>query len=225
MSQDAGNPAPTTACVPRYRDPISLYALPLLPLLGIFVAVALETEGIVSKSSPNAFSIGVGLLVLIAIALTVWVILSEYNYLTYLRNEVENQWHDIDVQFKRRAALIPEYSKLIERFLDHEHNTLTSMMDARKRSQGAASRGEKLEAEVAVSDALERVLVVVEAYPQIRTQANVSALQAELVNSENQIARFRLAYNSVTRFFNTVVERIPTCLIAARCGVQKAPYA
>ena len=208
---------PTMAWAPSQRDPISLYPLLLIPIVGLVIGAVLENEGIVSKSGPTAWV----LFGLVILAIGVWIVLAEYNFLTYLRNEVEHQWHDIDVQFQRRAALIPEYSQLVERFLAHEHNTLNSMMDARKQSQVAASRDAKVAAEEAVSGALSRLLAVVEAYPQITTQANVSALQAELVNSENQIARFRLAYNSVTKFFNTVVDRIPTCVIA----VRKAAYA
>lgn len=163
----------------------------------------------------------IGVVTVIATPLIIW---SEYNYLSALRNEVDSSWHDIDVFFKRRASLIPELSTIVERFLKHEHGTLDAVMSARRQADTATSRTAKMDAELALSGALGRLLAVVEDYPQITTHATVSALQEQLVDADNWIAQSRLRYNELVKKYNTVVERFPTRFIAGSFGFAKAPY-
>ncbi|MEI2730991.1 MAG: LemA family protein [Dermatophilaceae bacterium] len=151
-----------------------------------------------------------------------------YNGLIKLRNLVQEAWAQIDVELKRRHDLIGNLVETVKGYAAHEKTTLEEVTRARagavSASQGNAGPAEVAKAEAALTQALVRLTMVAEAYPDLRASENFRALQAELTSTEDRIASARRYYNANVRELNTKVETIPTNFVAGPAGVHKAEY-
>lgn len=141
--------------------------------------------------------------------LAVWAV-TVYNRLQRLRNLVANAWGQIDVQLKRRYDLIPNLVEVAKGYLAHEAATLEAVTQARRQAVQAAEQArsddrrsqQALEqAEHGLSASLGRLLVVSEAYPELKADAQMQRLSEEIVNTENRIGFARQAYNDQAREF------------------------
>ncbi|TAH35098.1 MAG: LemA family protein [Planctomycetota bacterium] len=159
-------------------------------------------------------------LAIAAIAVAYFIVL--YNGLIAARNDARNAWAQIDVQLKRRHDLVPNLVAAVKGYMQHERGTLELLVAAR--NQAAEARGPAAQgaAEGALSGVLARFLAVVEAYPDLKANANFRALQEELASTENRIAFARQAYNDEAARYNTRRETFPARLISG--GFQKAEY-
>lgn len=156
-----------------------------------------------------------------AAAVCVWWVLG-YNRLVRLRNMVANAWRQIDVQIKRRHDLIPNLVAAVKGALEFEQDTLTQVTAARGAAMSARGVRDTAAAESALTQALHRLVAVVERYPELRATANVAQLQEELTTTENQISFARQHYNDMAMRFNTRQEVFPDNLIAAAFGFHRA---
>jgi LemA protein len=168
------------------------------------------------------------LLIVIAVAVLlalVWV-MAAYNGLVRLRNQVQNAWSQIDVQLKRRWDLIPNLVETVKGYTTHEAETLEKVTQARNQAQAAAGQGvaTQAEAESGLSAALNRLMVVVEAYPDLKANQNYLALQEELTSTENKISFSRQFYNDSVMKFNTKTQMFPTNLIAGTFNFKQADF-
>ena len=160
-----------------------------------------------------------GLLVLLVLAAGVlfWIV-SAYNGLISLKNQVVNGWKQIDVQLKRRHDLIPNLVDTVKGAMQFERETLDAVISARNQAiaieRGGAGVAATAQAESQLSAALGRLFAVVEAYPQLKATGNVSQLQEELTSTENRIAFARQHYNDVSTQYNTKQQQVPTNLVA-----------
>ncbi|MGE0480381.1 MAG: LemA family protein [Phycisphaerae bacterium] len=172
-------------------------------------------------------SVGVGLIVAAVIGLVFlgWLI-SAYNGLVRAKNEVDNGWAQIDVQLKRRHDLIPNLVETVKGYAAHERGTLDAVMSARAKAVNASSGGVagQMAAEGELSQALGRLMMLVENYPQLKANENFLALQEELTSTENKVGFARQFYNDITMRFNTRTQEFPTNLIAGMFGFNKAPF-
>jgi LemA protein len=169
----------------------------------------------------------VALLVLLGlVVLAVVVAIAIYNGLVTRRNAYKNAFSQIDVQLKRRHDLIPNLVETAKGYLKHERETLEAVVAARSAAQtagraAAANPGEPQAmsalsgAEGALSGVLGRFLAVAEAYPDLKANANMLALQEELSSTENRIAFARQAFNDAVMAFNNARETFPGLLLAA----------
>lgn len=167
------------------------------------------------------------IVLIVAGALVVIVLLwlmGAYNGLVRLRNQVKNAWAQIDVQLKRRWDLIPNLLETVKGYAAHEKETLQNVTEARNIAQGAAGKGvaAQAEAESGLVAALSRLMVVVEAYPDLKANQNFLALQEELVSTENKIGFSRQFYNDVVMRFNTRTEVFPTNVVAGMFNFKQA---
>ena len=148
-----------------------------------------------------------------------------YNRLVTLRNDYKNQFAQIDVQLKRRHDLIPNLVETAKGYMAHERGTLDEVVAARggamaARQQAAAAPIDPAAvqkvaaAESALSQSLGRLFAVAEAYPDLKANQNMLALQAELTATENHISLAREAYNESVRTYNTQREVFPNSLLA-----------
>ncbi|MBI2016289.1 MAG: LemA family protein, partial [Candidatus Rokubacteria bacterium] len=119
----------------------------------------------------------------VAAAALVWL----YNGLVRLRNHVLSAWSQIDVQLKRRHDLIPNLVAAVRGYLQHEQDVLTRVTEARTRAVAASGAAQAGAAEGELGRAVGRLLAVIEAYPDLKANANVLALQEELITTENRI--------------------------------------
>ena len=153
------------------------------------------------------------------------IIAGMYNSLVTLRNRFKNAFAQIDVQLKRRYDLIPNLVEVAKGYLKHERETLESVTQARNVAASAASAAAAnptsaaamqnlMGAEAALGGALSRLLVTVEAYPDLKANQNMMSLQEELASTENKVAFSRQAFNDAVMGYNTKRETFPTNLIA-----------
>ncbi len=166
----------------------------------------------------------VGIIVVALVALIAWVV-GLYNGLVVLKNRFKNAFAQIDVQLRRRYDLIPNLVETAKGYLKHERETLTAVIEARNQAAGAAKAlaaapGDPsavkafASAESGLAGLLSRLMVVVERYPELKADAQMSRVMEELSSTENRIAFARQAYNDAVTEYNTKRELFPTSIVA-----------
>jgi LemA protein len=166
--------------------------------------------------------LGVGLLAIVVIGLFV---IGVYNRLVAYRNRFKNAFSQIDVQLKRRHDLIPNLVETVKGYMHHERETLEAVIQARNAAVGAsrtaaASPGDPAAmntlagAEAQLNGALGRLFALAEAYPDLKANQNMLALQEELSSTENKVAFARQAYNDAVMQYNTRRETFPDVMVA-----------
>jgi LemA protein len=170
---------------------------------------------------------------LVVVVLLVAIVAGIYNRLVALSNRFKNAFAQIDVQLKRRYDLIPNLVETAKGYIKHERETLEAVVSARNqastaRAGAAASPGDPgamkglLGAETALTGALGRLMAVVEAYPDLKADQQMSQVMEELTSTENKVAFSRQSYNDSVMIFNTACETFPNVLIAGPMGFQQA---
>ncbi|OGH59972.1 MAG: hypothetical protein A2725_01815 [Candidatus Magasanikbacteria bacterium RIFCSPHIGHO2_01_FULL_33_34] len=160
------------------------------------------------------------------VVLLLWVVFL-YNSIVSLRNRTKEGWSDIDVQLKRRHDLIPNLLASVKGYMTHEKELLenvtkyrTQAMDAQKSGNTNALAG----AEGLLGNALGKLQIAVEAYPDLKANQNVAQLMDELSDTENKIQASRRFYNGQVRDFNTKIEMFPNSLFAKILGFAKFDF-
>jgi LemA protein len=154
------------------------------------------------------------LVVTAGVALVLLFVVLTYNGMIRSRNMVDQAWSGIDVQLRRRHDLIPNLVESVKGYAAHERETFQAVTDARARAVSASGPLASGAAEGLVGQALGRLFAVAEAYPQLRATENFQQLQAELANTEDQIAAARRIYNGNVQSYNTKIQVVPNSLIA-----------
>lgn len=163
----------------------------------------------------------------ILLAILVFVVgyvLMAYNALVKRRNQVDEAWSDIDVQFKRRHNLIPNLVETVKGYATHERSTLDSVTAARTQALNATTPADHAKAENALSSTLKSLFAVSESYPDLKANTNFLELQRELSDTENKIQASHRFYNGVVRDYNTAIETIPTNIIASLFSFTKREF-
>jgi LemA protein len=154
------------------------------------------------------------LLPLIIVVILAFYLISIYNSLVNLKNQIKNAWAQIDVQLKRRHDLIPNLIETVKGYAKHERETLENITKARSVAMSAGTVGEKAQAENALSQAMGRLFAVAESYPDLKANQNFISLQEELASTENRIAFSRQNYNDQVLFYNNKIQMFPSNLVA-----------
>lgn len=162
-----------------------------------------------------------GIALLVVLAVVVFWVISAYNKLIALKNQVANAWKQIDVQLKRRHDLIPNLVNAVKGAMDFEKSTLEAVISARNKAVSASGGGvaQVAKAEGELTQALGRLFALSEAYPQLKATSNIQQLQEELTSTENKVGFSRQLYNDVATGYNTAQQQFPTNLVA---GLAKA---
>jgi LemA protein len=161
-----------------------------------------------------------------------WIAMA-YNSLIALRNRYKTAFSQIDVQLKRRYDLIPNLIETAKGYLNHERQTLDSVIQARNTAltasrAAAANPGDPTSmaglaaAETQLTGVLGRLFAVAEAYPDLKANQTMTALQQELSQTEGQIATSRQVFNESVQSYNTAREVFPTNLVANATGFAPA---
>src|SRR6185503_6093433 len=183
-----------------------------------------RAAGVARTKRPKEAKRMFGIVVLAVLVLLALWLVGQFNGLVGLRNQAQNAWAQIDVQLKRRADLIPNLVNTVKGVMKFEQETLERVMSARARALGATSMAERGAAEGEVSQTLGRLLVVMENYPELKSNQNALQMQEELTATENKIGFARQFYNDVVMKFNTAQQVFPTNLIAGMFNFKPADF-
>ena len=186
----------------------------------------------------NRFAIGCGVVLVIVLCVVVVAALAiggSYNRLVRLQQAVDQSWAQVQNVYQRRADLIPNLVNTVSGAANFEKSTLTEVTNARasvgrvqldpnKAPTDAAQLQQFQAAQGQLSNALSRLLVVVERYPELKANQNFLSLQAQLEGTENRISVERGTFNTAVQDYNVAVRSFPTNLIAGMLGFPPKPF-
>ncbi|KFZ30612.1 LemA family protein [Pseudidiomarina salinarum] len=171
----------------------------------------------------------IGWIIIIIAVLALVYLISIYNKLVRLKNQFQNAFAQIEVQLKRRHDLIPNLVNTAKAYLAHESETLEAVVQARNQAAEALPKAAKdptntqaMEqlggAESALTGAMGRLNVVMEAYPDLKANTNMMQLSEELTSTENRVAFSRQAYNDSVMTYNSYRQSFPPVAVAPFFG-------
>lgn len=170
-----------------------------------------------------------GLTIVLGIILALIVLLgfsgvSTYNGMVTAYEKVESSYGDIETQLQRRADLIPNLISTVKGYMEHENEVIDSITQSREKLLAADNIQEMAEANDQLSSALSNLTVLVENYPDLKSNENFIQLQDELAGTENRIATARKDLNDAVRIYNSKIKRFPGVLFAGMFGFEKTDY-
>lgn len=147
-----------------------------------------------------------------------------YNRFVSMEEKINESWAEVDNQLQRRNDLIPNLVETVKGFAAQEQQVFGQIAEARTKYAGAGSVPEKMGAANELSAALARLLVIVENYPELKSDQTFIRLMDELSGTENRIAVARMRYNEAVQKFNAAIRRFPGNMIAGYFNLEKAAY-
>ncbi|MFP4152379.1 MAG: LemA family protein [Alkalispirochaeta sp.] len=186
------------------------------------------------KGTTRAVLITLAVLVLLVVIIF-GAFRNAYNGMVELEESVNAAWSQVENQYQRRYDLIPNLVETVRGFADQERETLTAVTEARSRAGGVMEMDESLledpaaferfqEAQAGLGSALQRLLVVTEDYPELRSNENFLALQDQLEGTENRIAVERRRFNEAAQRYNVYIRQFPRVIIANMSGFDPKAY-
>ncbi|HET9127466.1 MAG TPA: LemA family protein, partial [Propionibacteriaceae bacterium] len=166
-------------------------------------------------------------LVIIAVVIVagIGMVVGPYNRFVRLRNTIQESWRQVDVELNRRYELIPNLVETVKGYAAHESSTLEDVVRLRNQAASLAQTGsqpQRAAVESQLSEQIGRLMVSVEAYPQLQANQNFLELQRQLADTEDRIAAGRRYYNANVRAYNTSIEQMPGNLVANAFHFEKA---
>jgi LemA protein len=182
--------------------------------------------------------IGCGVVIGIVILIGIIMLFSGikiYNQMVRLDEGVKEKWSQVENVYQRRLDLIPNLVETVKGYAAHERETFQAVTEARSKVGGVMNvPGQALanpemfqqfqQAQTALSSALQRLMVVVERYPDLKANENFLNLQSQLEGTENRIAVERKRFNEAAREFNTYIRKFPKVILANMFGFREKPY-
>ena len=165
-----------------------------------------------------------GLTLLIAALATTALSGCSYNKFTGTEEAIKAQWGQVQNQLQRRNDLIPNLVETVKGFAAQERDIFIAVAASREKLAGARTPEETIKAANEQSAALARLLVIVENYPQLKSDATFQRLMDELAGTENRIATERMRYNERVQEYNTLRRRFPSNVTAKMFGFKEYPY-
>jgi len=149
---------------------------------------------------------------------------SKWNQLVAMDTDIKAKWAQVDNQLQRRADLIPNLVETVKGFAAQERGVIDSVTAARAKLAGAGSVPDKIAASNELSGALSRLLVVVENYPNLKSDATFARLMDELAGTENRLSVERKRYNDSVQVYNVTVRQFPGNLMAGLLGFREQAF-
>lgn len=147
--------------------------------------------------------IGIVLLVIVGVAIVFGgIIISGLNKPVILDEQVNNSWAQVENQLQRRNDLIPNLISTVRGYMEHERVTFERITELRSQWAKAGTMQEKIQTANAITDALSKILLVSENYPELKANENFLSLQAQLEGTENRISVERMRFNDAVKTFN-----------------------
>lgn len=168
----------------------------------------------------------IGVILAVAVFIGLYVIGTKNSFIS-MKEDINQQQANVEVALQRRADLIPNLVATVKGYATHEEKVFTEIAEARSKLAGSINSGNINEISAAndeLSSALSRLLVVKEAYPELKANENFTALMDELAGTDNRIAIARRDYNDIVRKYNSKIQRFPASIIANSNGFEKVDY-
>lgn len=171
--------------------------------------------------------------VIVAILIIVGMCVSSYNSMVSKDEAVSSQWGNVQNAYQRRSELIPNLVGTVKGYAAHEQQTLTQVIEARAKATQINLSADQLteenlqkyqQAQGQLSQALGRLMLVKEQYPELKANQNFMALQDELTGTENRISTERNKFNEMARDYNAYIRSFPKNIIASMSGFDKKSY-
>ena len=166
----------------------------------------------------------VAIVIIVIVALFAFILVGMYNGLVQKRNRAQNAWAQVDVQLKRRHDLIPNLVETVKGYAAHERGTFDEVTQARTAAQQAQGPEQQGAAENVLTQALGRLFAVAENYPTLRATENFQQLQAQLSETEQNIAISRQVYNDTVLTYDNALQTVPTNVIAGIFNFRSREY-
>ncbi len=156
-----------------------------------------------------------------------------YNKMVSMDESVTSAWAQVENVYQRRADLIPNLVETVKGYAKHEQETFTRVIEARSQATSMKIDPSNLtpdaiqqfqEAQQGLSSALNRLMVVVEQYPELKANQNFLDLQAQLEGTENRITVERMKFNETTQAYNAYIRKFPELIVAKIFGFGKKAY-
>lgn len=177
-------------------------------------------------------------IIIVVVILVILVILTSWgiktnNKLVVQDENVKTAWSQVENQYQRRADLIPNLVNTVKGYAEHERETLEAVINARSKATQTTvdptnitseAMKEYMQAQGELSQALGRMMVTVERYPDLKANENFLALQTQLEGTENRISTERKRFNEATKKYNQYARRFPTSIMANMLGFSQKPY-
>lgn len=164
------------------------------------------------------------IIIVAVLALLIFPVVSIYNNLVTLDQRVKSAESNIDTQLQRRSDLIPNLVETVKGYASQEKEIFTEIANARSKLAGAQNITDRANADSQLSSALSRLLVVVERYPDLKSNQNFRDLSVSLEGTENRIAIARQDYNKAVDAYNIRAKRFPGSIVAGIFRFQERPY-
>lgn len=180
--------------------------------------------------------IGLGIVVafIVIIIITIASVKNMYNGFVRLDEGVNQNWSEVQNQYQRRYDLIPNLVETVKGYAAHERQTFQAVTEARSKVGGVINlKAEDLtpqnmarfqQAQAGLSGALQRLMVVMERYPDLKANQNFLRLQDDLSGTENRIAVARRRFNEAVQAYNGTIRRFPQVVFAGMFGFEKKVY-
>lgn len=168
-------------------------------------------------STGSWVAVGVGAVVVL------WVVIT-FNGIVRLRNRVNEAFSGVDVQLKRRHDLVPNLVKTVKAYAKHERETLEEVVEARGAAEQAEAMGDRQQTENGLSRSLDKLIALVERYPELKADGNFRRLHGDLVQIENDLQYARRYYNGTVRDHNTRIQQFPAAVLAALLSAKPREF-
>ena len=174
-----------------------------------------------------------GLIIAIVVGVVLLWGIGAYNGLVTKQQEVDAAWSQVENVYQRRADLVPNLVAVVKNYAEYEQGTILAVTEARAKAAATTvniensteSDLQQFEAtQNALGQSMNRLLVAVENYPDLKASDNYQALQTQLTGCENRILTERQRFNETAKAYNQSIRRFPTNLIAKLFGFEKRPY-
>jgi len=162
-------------------------------------------------------------LVIVGLVLVLWVVFT-FNRLVRLRNQVRAGWSDIDVQLMRRHDLVPRLVEAVRAYAGHEKAVLENVTELRAQAMQTSSPARLAGLEGQLEAGLGRLMLLKEAYPDLKASENFAELQRDLVEVEEHLQYARRFYNGAVRDYNDATQRAPDLLVARAAGFDSEDF-
>jgi LemA protein len=161
-----------------------------------------------------------GLVIILAVVGVVAYLLTIYNSLVRLKNDIDKAWSNIDVLLKQRHDELPKLIETCKGYMQYEQETFKKVVEARNAYSQATTLAEKAQSDNMITGALKTLFAVSEKYPDLKANNNFMQLQNRITELEEKIADRREFFNDDVNTFNTRIQQLPDVFVANMMGLQ-----